>query len=50
MKLYFFKSSVNNDVIKNLTIFSKSFKRAYSLACKTFIKNECKGVPQVLSI
>ena len=50
MKLYFFKSSVNEDVISGLTIFSKSFKRAYSLACKTFIKNNCKGVPQVLSI
>lgn len=50
MKLYFFISSANNDNISRLTIFSKSFKRAYSLACKTFIKNNCKGVPQVLSI
>ena len=50
MKLYFFISSVNNDNISRLTIFSKSFKRAYSLACKNFIKNNCKGVPQVLSI
>lgn len=49
-KFYFFKSSSSNDVISGITIFSKSFKRAYSLAIKTFKNNNCKGVPQVLSI
>lgn len=49
-KLYFFKSSIDGDNISGVSVFSKSFNRAYNLACKCFAKNNCKGLPMILAI
>lgn len=49
-KFYFFISSVDNDEVKSLNIFTTSAKKAYSYACKYFAKYKCKGEPQLLAI
>lgn len=49
-KFYFFKSSYPNDEMSGISVFTTSVKKAYACAFKTFAKNNCKGVPQLLAI
>lgn len=49
-KFYFFISSVDNDEIKSLNVFTTNIVRAYAYARKYFAKYKCKGEPQLLAI
>lgn len=44
-RLYFYESSVKNDKVSRLTVFSRSAERAFSYAAKQFKKHGCVGVP-----
>lgn len=50
MKFYFFKSSIDNDTISGITVFTNSLIKAIKLAKQTFIKNNCVGEPQLMAI
>lgn len=50
MHFYFFKSTVSNDTISGISIFTNSPKKAFALARKCFAKYNCKGVPAILAI
>lgn len=50
MKFYFFKSSIDNDTISGITVFTNSLLKAISLAKKTFAKYNCVGEPQLMAI
>lgn len=49
-KFYFFKSSRKNDEITSLSVFTTSIEKAYFLAARCFLQNNCKGRPQMLAI
>lgn len=49
-KFYFFKSSVEGDVMSGISVFTTSAKKAFALAFKHFAKHRCKGTPMLLSI
>lgn len=49
-KFYFFKSSVDNDVMSGITVFTDSIAKAFRLATKHFAKYNCKGEPQLMAI
>lgn len=48
--LYCFTSSISNDEVITLNIFTNSVKHAYVLAIKYFQRNSCKGFPKLLAI
>lgn len=50
MHLYFFKSTCDKDSVSNLSIFTNSSTRAFTLAHRYFAKHNCKGEPAMLAI
>lgn len=50
LHLYFFVSSSSKDELSTMTVFAKSAKKAFSLAVKSFAKNNYKGEPKLLAI
>lgn len=50
MKFYFFKSTNSKDEISTINVFTNNIHKAYNLACKAFMKNNCSGYPILLTI
>ena len=50
MKFYFFKSTCPNDEMSGITVFTDSIIRAFILARKCFVRNNCKGEPALMAI
>lgn len=50
INLYFFRSSIPNDVVDNITIATSNPVRAYILACNYFTKHKAKCKPRMLAI
>ena len=50
MHIYFFKSTCDKDSISNLTILTSNRIKAYVLAHRYFVINNCKGEPAMLAI
>ena len=50
MKFYFFKSTIDKDSVRTISIFTTSSKKAFNLAHKYFAKNKCKGKPALIAI
>lgn len=50
MHFYFFKSTVSNDIVNSISIFTNSSKKAFALAHNYFAKYNCKGVPTMLAV
>lgn len=50
MHIYFFKSTCDKDSISNLTILTSNRIKAFVLAHRYFVKNNCKGEPAMLAI
>lgn len=49
-RFYFFKSSEEHDVLSGITIFTDNSIKAFKYAKNYFVKQKCKGTPQLLSI
>lgn len=49
-RFYFFKSSIQDDSMSGISIFTTSAKKAFAYARKHFIKHHCKGVPVLMSV
>ena len=49
-KFYFFKSSKEHDVINSISVFTDNSIKAFKYAKSYFVKQKCKGIPQLLSI
>lgn len=50
MKFYFFKSTIDKDYVRTISVFTTSSKKAFNLARKYFAKNKCKGEPALIAI
>lgn len=50
MHFYFFKSTCDKDSVNNLSVFTNSSKKAFTLARNYFAKHNCKGEPAMLAI
>lgn len=49
-KLFFFKSTCNDDEISGVSVFTNNAKKAFKLASKCFTNNNCQGIPILINI
>lgn len=50
MKFYFFKSTIDKDSVRAISVFTTSSKKAFNLAHNYFTKHKCKGEPALIAI
>lgn len=47
---YIFLSSKEDDVVRQISIFTNSLRKAYAYAYRYFAQHNCEGVPKLLAI